>query len=149
MLVGSEVWLCITKSKEVRILSHRHSVRYNDMDVCCSIFDMSRAPRDQLNRLVESFIIMVSLECNRTFDPAEYECLVMLLTFLCSSKPSLKTGVAVDTNTYYGEFSTIPRCNMCYVSNKYLKMSPVPRSPSTLVEFMMLGSCYAVSSIAE
>jgi hypothetical protein len=149
MLLGSDTWLCVLRSKDVKLLNVHHNHSYSDMMVCCSIYDISRAPLMDRQRLVEAFVHMVSIECNRTFDPAEHECLVMLLLFLCSSNPTIHTGIATDTSVYYGEFSTICRWNACYVSDKYLASNTVPRYPSTLIECMMLGDHSSIPSISK
>jgi RNA polymerase Rpb1, domain 2 len=147
LLSGSDQWLCILINGSVSIISRNHSIPYESIDVVCSLFDISRAPEMDTMRLIRSFIRIVSVESRSKFDPAEYECLVALILFVVKSNPTINTGIEVSTNIVYGEFSTIPRWNMCYVDKMFIRSTTLAKRGSTLVEHMMLGSFSNTPSI--
>ena len=148
LLSASSTWVCILRSGAIDIVCDAHKLPYEDIQVTCSLFDISRAPHSMRRRLIESFIKIVSVECRCRFDKAEYECLLVLMMFLTSMELTPDTGIETNINRFYGEFSTVPRWNMCYASAKYMRSSPMAKIGTTLIEYMMLGAFTNVPSIS-
>jgi hypothetical protein len=70
------------------------------------------------------------------------------MMFLTSMELTPDTGIETNINRFYGEFSTVPRWNMCYASAKYMRSSPMAKIGTTLIEYMMLGAFTNVPSIS-
>jgi hypothetical protein len=148
LLSGSKEWVCILKSGTIDIVSESHAIPYDHIDVTCSLFDISRAPQHVRHRLTGSFIRMVYMECRCSFDKAEYECLIALIMFITSMTLTPDVGIETNINRFYGEFSTVPRWNMCYPDRMYMTSSSLTKTGTTLVEHMMLGTFADIRSIA-
>jgi hypothetical protein len=149
MLSGCEKWLVIMKSGAVCRLDKHHNVSYTYFDACFSLFDISRAPRAEQHRLIASFISIVSLESRCRFNRAEYECLTMLLLFICRCCPDTGTGICMGIQRDHREFSTLQVWNSSYVSEKYLHIERVDKGITTLIEYMFLPPSDVTPSISH
>lgn len=149
LLSGGSNWLCIMKSGSIDVVNKYHRLDHSKMEVTCSLYDISKSPEFVRHGLVQAFIRIVCKESRCQLDPAEYQCLFYLIIFICGTKPSAESGIESNISKFYGEFSTIPRWNMCYVDEKYITYCGLSKTSSTLVEHMMLGNTRGMSSICQ
>ena len=65
--------ICIMKSGAIHVVNQHHKLDYKDMEVTCSVYDISRAPQCTRHDLVKAFIAMVCVEARCQLDKAEYQ----------------------------------------------------------------------------
>ncbi len=59
--------------------------------------------------LIRAFIGMVCIKCRCTFDNAEYECLIVLMTFLTSMELTPDVGIETNINRFYMKPSSLTK----------------------------------------
>ena len=122
-------------------------MNYQYVVTVCSLYSISRAPPDMKGTLVKSFIDIVLLECRQHLDPAEYECTLLLLSFIVSKVMDTPSGIQTTIDSMYPEFSTITVFGALYVDQKFIKGYNVDKAPSSITEYMMLRSFQGIPSI--
>jgi hypothetical protein len=101
LLCGTKSWVAINKSREIHIHDLHTVVDYQDVVTLCSLYSISRAPHCMKRTLVKSFIDIVLLECRQHLDPAEYECTLLLLSFIVSDVMNTPSGIQTTIDSMY------------------------------------------------
>jgi hypothetical protein len=90
---------------------------------------------------------MVLVECNRQLDPAEYECILLLLHRLVEIPLARIHGIQTEIGTDYPEFACLSVFSASYTDARFVRSYSKDKGPSTVVEDMMLRSFADIPSI--
>jgi hypothetical protein len=147
LLSGATSWLIIESNGQINVHTMNDQSDFGSAQTICSLYEISHAAVDNKIMLIKQFVDIVLVECRRTLDIAEYECLVLLLYDIV--KTTLKTPIGIQTviGLDYPEFSSFAVFSASYVDMKFARSYGAYKSPCTVAEHMLIRHFEGVPSI--